>query len=139
MDIKQLKIGKEIIWVNMDFIHKGYNKVFLAYGNADTLFTKVKIERITEGLIGDFWINGVMHARDVFPDVTEAKKFVNNYLKKEILEKSKENLQKALLINYYKQIMLENDKESNYYEQIMLENYKESNNNNKTKIKIKGK
>jgi hypothetical protein len=124
MDTKQLKIGKEVILVNMDFIHKGYNKVYLAYGNADTLFTKIKIEKITEDEGGNFWINRSVCAKNVFPDVTEAKKFVNNYLKKEILRKSKENLQTALLINYYEQIMLENDKGSN--------------NSDKNKTKIKG-
>lgn len=123
MNTKQLKIGKEAVLVNLNFIHKGYEAVLVkmdlvdkrcvVYDEEDTftLFTKIKVEKIDEDDDGDFWINRNVLAKYVFPDVTEAKKFVNNYLKKEILRKSKENLQTALLINYYEQIMLENDKE----------------------------
>lgn len=100
-----LKIGKAAILVNMGFIHKGY----LGYERADTLFTEIKVEKITEGCDGNIWINENMRVKHVFPNINEAKKFVNNYLKKEILEKKKENLRIALLINYYEQIMMEND------------------------------
>ena len=121
MNTKQLKIGKEAVLVNLNFIHKGYEAVLIKtelvdkryaiYDEEDfTLFTKIKVEKIDGDDDGDFWINGKVLAKYVFPDVTEAKKFVNNYLKKEILRKSKENLRAALLINYYEQIILENDK-----------------------------
>ena len=62
----------------MGFIHKGY----LAYDESDTLFSEVKIEKITEDGDGEFWINSKLRQKYVFKDMTQAKNFVSNYLEK---------------------------------------------------------
>lgn len=100
---KITKVGKTFVLVNMGFIHKNP----LAYDSAKTLFTKIKVEKISKDEDGHIWINTDIRGKYVFKNIIEAKKFVMNYLKEQILEKEKENLRIALLINNYKQIMIE--------------------------------
>ena len=69
----KLKIGQKAVLVNMGFIHKGY----LAYDESDTLFSEVKIEKITEDGDGEFWINSKLRQKYVFEDMTQAKNFVS--------------------------------------------------------------
>tara|TARA_R110000868_G_scaffold104700_1_gene288606 strand:- start:649 stop:963 length:315 start_codon:yes stop_codon:yes gene_type:complete len=102
---KRLKIGKEAILVNMGFIHKGY----LSYDKATALFQKIKIEIVEGDSDGILWINKNLRHKYVFGDIDQAKEFVNKYLRAEILRKKKESLETCLLINYYEQIMLDND------------------------------
>ena len=99
----KLKIGQKAVLVNMGFIHKGY----LAYDESDTLFSEVKIEKITEDGDGEFWINSKLRQKYVFKDMTQAKNFVSNYLEKKILLQRKQVLHQELNINYHQKILME--------------------------------